>query len=81
LSNPFASFSSGTCPAGNDYKNVTNKYQEPKPLQLGYILIRAGILRESNSATMSTFTVQNEAIFEQTNLKFWITLCPPKLFP
>jgi len=39
------------------------------------------MLRMCNSATMSTFIVQNDGVFELTNLEFWITLCPQKRFP
>jgi hypothetical protein len=30
---------------------------------------------------MSTFTVQNDPVFELTNSQLWITLCPQKPFP
>jgi hypothetical protein len=63
-----------------DYRNVTNRHQE-QTSSGAFISITARISGESNSATMGTFTVQNDAVFELTNSILWIILCPPKPFP
>jgi hypothetical protein len=63
-----------------DYRNVTNRHQE-QTSSGAFIFITARISGESNSATIGSFTVQIDSIFELTNSILWITLCPPKPFP